>query len=252
MYLVFALAALGLLLIVAFVIRLSISLSRELAPKYAEIPHISGKVADAVSGDPLPGMDVCLLETYVYNGPSDGSGHEIKVRRSEATRTDASGTFSFTASRAQMDWVHDADSYGIAVTDPAARFDEACGKSIYLLGGSSSAVFQSEFQFRSEPSRSSRYDGRPPYFPVALVQDPTRPYPLLHYTDPPGFKLGFPLAAKLDDPGSLKIGLIPLLRDAKECQSAQDSSAAELCKQANNSRIADALRKGWNLSPERR
>lgn len=242
-YLVRALTALTLLLI-AVVVGLVVWL---LPYENVRTPRISGTVVDAVTGRPLPGMDVCLLVTSIGKF---GVGPNVRnVERSEAIRTDASGKFSFANTTRQLVSGTKFEGYGIAVTDPAARWNEACGADIALLGGNDiSDIFYSEAQIHFSNSSAN---SAPPYFPVAMVKDPSNPHPL-----PYGLRVSFGhppdggLLRKISNPGNLTIPLVPLLRDEKECQSAQDSGFAELCRQMNKWSNADALRKIWNISPD--
>lgn len=48
---------------------------------------------DAVGPQSVPGMDVCLLVTYVH--PTGISPHGTRVMRSVVTQTDVSGKFFF-------------------------------------------------------------------------------------------------------------------------------------------------------------
>src|ERR1700736_2330520 len=59
-------------------------LSEWLSPFRVGTPRISGTVVNAVTGRPVPGMDVCLLVTYVR--PTGMSPHGTKVMRSVVIR----------------------------------------------------------------------------------------------------------------------------------------------------------------------
>jgi hypothetical protein len=196
-------------------------------------------------------MDVCLLVTHV--GPNGISPHVTKVMRSVVTQTDRSGTFFFGRWDDELDMFDKWDGYGIAVTDPAARWKDVCGRDIYLLGAGIRSghtdVFQSERYFQSHSDSAAK--SAPPYFPVAMVKDPNDPHPLPYG---PSVSFGhFPdgtLVRKIGDSCKLKIALVPLLRDENECRLAQDSDFAELCRQMNQSLIADDLRTSWKISPQ--
>ncbi len=221
-----------------------------LSPFRVGTPWISGTVVDALTGKPVPGMDVCLLVTYAPVNFDHRRGSE--VRRSAVTRTDVSGRFFFERQDDQIDFFDKWEGYGITVTDPAAQWKDVCGKEVYLLGAGilngHADVFQTEriFQYNSDTATST-----PPYFPVAMVKDPNDPHPL-----PYGLRVSFghfpdgTLVRKIVNPNKLKIALVPLLRDESECRLAEDSDFAELCRQMNRSPTADDLRASWKLSPQ--
>jgi hypothetical protein len=222
MYLVFAVAAIGVLVAAAFfagVLGISIALSRLSDRGYVGTPDISGEVVDIVTGERVPGMNVCLLETFKSNGPTDGNGPRTDVRRSEVTQTDAAGIFSFAASKARLDFFQSEDRYSISITEPVG--DLVCG-----IGGHG-RVFQNG---RSESGGHRQRQ----YFPVAIVDDPSNPPPL-----PPslsslrGTLPGVVFLRKMGDPAHFKVELIPSLQNGSGCQGAHDTSSVELCKQAN-------------------
>ena len=248
MYLVYAFAGFGALVslaLLAGMIWLWTFLRGIFTAVYVGVPHISGKVVDVVNGHPLPGMDVCLLETYTYQ--KFAAGYERKVRRSELTRTDAAGMFSFAASKIQRGLREEWDGYGIAVTDPAARWNGMCGRSTNLLGGS--VLSGNVDLFRNEVWNPAK-NGRLPYFPLAIV--PGGVHPLVHEYGWTGPLPDAVLVRNFGDPGRIKVELIPLLPDASGCQLAKDPGVAGLCRQANNSSTADNLRKFRNAVPESR
>jgi hypothetical protein len=223
-----------------------------LSPFHIGTPWISGTVVDAVTGRPVPGIDVCLLATYITS--TGNASHIIQVKRSEVTRTDVSGSFFFERWDDQIDWFDKWDGYGIAVTDPVAQWNDVCGHDTYLLGAGivygNNDIFQMETYFQSL-SDSIAKNPPLPYFPVALVKDPNDPHPEPYRRAFSSFH--FPdgaLLRKIGNPSKLKIALVPLLRDENECRLAQDSDFAELCRQMNQSPTADALRKSWKLSPQ--
>jgi hypothetical protein len=217
-----------------------------LSPFRVGTPRISGTVVDAVTGRPVAGIDVCLLVTYIPSRVV--SRRETKVMRSVVTQTDASGKFYFARWNDVRDWFDDWDGYGIAVTDPAARWKDVCGRDVYLLGARTD-VFQAETDFHSHSDSAAK--STPPYFPVAMVKDPNDPHPEANgtYVSFGHFPAGT-LVRKIGDPSKLKIALVPLLRDENECRLAQDSDSAELCRQMNESLTADDLRTSWKISPQ--
>ncbi len=216
-----------------------------LSPFHIGTPRISGTVVDAVTGRPVPGMDVCLLVTHI---PSSFAHRPLtEVMRSVMTKTDASGTFFFARWDDQLDLLDHWDGYGIAVTDPAAHWKDGCGREIYLLGNAD--IFEREISLQSLSDSAAK--SVPPYFPVAMVKDPEDPHPAVYgtYVSFGHFTEGT-LIRKIGDPGKLKIAVVPLLRDESECRSAQNPDFAELCRQMNQSPPADDLRKAWKISPQ--
>lgn len=229
-----------------------------ISPFHIGTPQISGTVVDAVTGRPVPEMDVCLLATYIPL--SFGHRRQPEVMRSAVRQTDASGGFVFAPWDDVRDWFDDWGGYGIAVTDPAAGWKDVCGRSIYLLGGGLDTrsqarsvnvptVFEAETNFHSHSDSAAK--SIPPYFPVAMVEDPSNPHPEASgtYVSFGPFPEGT-LVRKIGDPSKLKIALVPLLRDENECRLVQDSEFAELCRQMNKSLPADDLRRIWRISPQ--
>lgn len=222
-----------------------VTLLDRISPFHIGTPRISGTVVNAFTGRPVPGMNVCLLVTHIPANFDHRPG--VEVMRSERTQTDASGRFFFARWDSQLDIFEHWDGYGIAVTDPAARWKELCGHEIYLLG--TADIFDRETSLQSHAGSATK--STPPYFPVAMVNDPYDPHP-----EPYGTRVSFghfsegTLVRKIDDPGKLKIALVPLLPDGKECRLAENSDFAELCRQMNESPSADDLRKSWKISPQ--
>jgi len=215
-----------------------------ISPLHIGTPRISGTVLNAVTGKPVPGMDVCLLVTHTPS--SFAHRPSTEVMRTVMRQTDAAGKFFFDRWDDQRDVLDDWDGYGIAVTDPAARWKDACGHEIYLLGEAD--IFERETYFHGH-SDSAPKDA-PPYFPVAMVKDPNDPHPPVY-----GIHVSFghfpegTLIRKIGDPGKLKIAVAPLLGDENECRLAKDANLADLCREMNQSPAADDLRASWKISP---
>jgi hypothetical protein len=182
------------------------------------VPPISGRVVDAMSGKPVAGMDVCLEATVI-----DFKTREVV--RSEVTRSDALGEFSFSYSIHRTEGFRRWEGYSIRVTDPNAEMVETCGD----IPG----VAFSNFSVQIDEGRTwAPIDsGRPVYFPVAFVREvPNR------------ITFG-PLRQKMEHLRGGEIALIPLLQNAGECQGIRDSSLAPLCREMNNSVVASVMRK---------
>lgn len=215
-----------------------------LSPFHIGTPRISGTVVDAVTGRPVPGIDVCLLVTYsrlsFVHAPTPD------VLRSVMTQSDASGRFFFARWDAQLDLSDHWGGYGIAVTDPVARWKEVCGRELYLLGKTD--IFECEIRLNIQSGSAAQ--SPPPYFPVAMVNDFLAPEPPVYGTE--AFFGHFPegsLVRKIGDPNKLRIALVPLLRNQDDCRSAPDSDSAELCRVMNGSSSADDLRTMWKFPP---
>ncbi len=160
--------ALLLMLILFIVWKLSpdgfISLMDRLSPFHVGTPRISGTVVNALTGRPVPQMDVCLLVTKLTSS-FVRRGKDTKVMRSVMTQTDASGKFSFDRWDYQRDGGEDWDGYGIAVTDPIAFWKSECGEDVYLLAARGPSgdtdVFRREMFFHSDlPRRALRPTSR--------------------------------------------------------------------------------------------
>jgi hypothetical protein len=220
-----------------------ISYLDRLSPFHVGTPQISGTVVNAVTGRPVAGMDVCLLVTYMAS--SFVHRPTIEVMRTVMTQTDASGRFFFARWDVQRDFSDNWDGYGFAVTDPAAHWKEMCGRDIYLLGKAD--FFERETQLQSLADSAAKSTA--PYFPVAMVTDPDDPHPSAYGTYVSfGHSPDRTLVRRISDPSSLRIALVPLLRDTNECRSAPDSDSAELCREMNESLTADDLRAVWKFS----
>jgi hypothetical protein len=89
-----------------------------ITPFFGGVPQISGTVVDAMTGQPVPGMDMCL--TALSRGIG-GTG----VDRSDVTHSDASGEFSFASSTQKG---FGFAGYEIGISDPAAHLSPSCGQ----------------------------------------------------------------------------------------------------------------------------
>lgn len=216
-YLGFSVLAAGVLsicLYIGFEVFLATNLAAPLiAPWFGGVPQISGTVVDAVTGQPVPGMDVCLVAR------AKGM-NSIYVDRSEVTQSDASGKFSFAPSRQGG---AGAAGYEIGIADPAAHVDLSCGK------------YREEAPYLSQQELPSRDEGKRFYFPMVAVQG--LPTPLNDQVT-----YGW-ITEKFPDPGNIRIALIPLLQNERECAVIQDQVNASLCRYLNRSYDDALLRK---------
>lgn len=217
-YVVISLAAIGALLIVAAVVTLYAFAKLTgpiIAPLFGGVPQISGKIVDAITDQPVAGMDVCLVAlARGVNG--------AEVDRSETTQTDASGKFSF-ASSAQRGFGF--AGYQIAITDPAAQMSQFCGKTRDVL--TSPYFFSQELLAASHRTTL--------YFPVALVER--------RNNDPSDQTTYGPMLQKFADPANIRVELIPLLPDSNACDAIHDPTQAEFCRKMNDTGEADFIRK---------
>jgi len=235
-----------------------------ISPFRVSMPRISGTVVDAMTGKPLPGMDVCLLA--LVSSPSIGtSGRELKIMRNVSMRTDASGSFSFARWSDMLDWFDRSAGYGIAVTDPAARWNEKCGSSFYLLSAGPD-VLEHELELEGQLPASAEKK-RLPYFPAAVVYEPLAPSPAAYDESALSWLPRAGLLRKISDGKNadrklrelnaddmvtgywevggvqnLTIPLIPLFADEGPCRAATNPNLVEVCRQMNLSYIAGKLR----------
>ena len=193
-----------------------------IAPWFGGVPQISATVVDAITGQPVPGMDVCLVAR------AKGM-NSIYVDRSEMTQSDASGRFSFAPSRQGG---AGAAGYEIGIVDPAARVDPSCGK------------YREQAPYLSQQELPSRDDGKHFYFPVVAVQG--LPTPLSDQVT-----YGW-ITEKFPDPGNIRIALIPLLQNESECAVIQDQADASFCRYLNRSYDDALLHKRRRPSPNNR
>jgi len=213
------LIAFGLLLVCVVIVSVAF-LGREIRPVIAQwtggVPQISGTVVDALTGQPLSGMDVCLVARA---RGLDGA----RVDRSEVTQSDASGKFFF---RPSIQTGFGFLGYQIEVADRAAQVGFSCGRYRDLLTNPD--------LLRREPSGSAD-DGKQFYFPLILVEGlPNDPNDHTDYG---------PLFQKFTDPGHIRVEMIPLLKSDDECDKMGDQHDATFCRQLNSSGDAALLRK---------
>lgn len=200
------------LLIVGFVAFVLVTV----APMFVgAVPPISGRVVDAISGKPVAGMDVCLEAAVI-----DWKTREVV--RSEVTRSDAFGEFSFSSSIHRTEGFRRWEGYLIRVTDPNAEMVPTCGAT--LIPAFSTFVVELDEGRTWAPINS----GKPVYFPVELVQERAIPNPI---------PLG-PMRQQMKHFWGGEIALIPLRQNAGECQGIRDSSLTAFCREMNNSAAA--------------
>jgi hypothetical protein len=172
-------------------------------PWFGGVPQISGTVVDAVTGRPVPGMEVCLIaRAKGMNG--------IRVDRSEMMQTDASGRFSFAPTRQTG---FGAAGYELAIGEPDSQLSLSCSRGLYA--------------YVNQLDLPSRADGKPVYFPVSAVQGVPQPL-----NDQATYAT---VINKFTDPGNIGIALIPLLQNDSECAAIPDQINASFCRYLNRS-----------------
>lgn len=173
------------------------------------VPPISAQVVDAVTQEPIPGMNVCL-QVHVLNWER----HEVP--RQVVSKTNHHGKFGFFPS-VQNVFMSRWEGYSIRVTDPDGFWGSStCGSATYgdLLnevhpGGT------------LDPSRD-----RTRYFPVLLIQPGD------------GMNEGWEWGSTrrpIQHSIHMRIPLIPVLTDMAECSKIPDSGLAEDCRRINTS-----------------
>ncbi len=181
------------------------------------VPPISGKLVDAVTGKPVPGMSVCLQVD------ADGLGHHQLLRR-EVTKSNDSGRFFLAPSIHDMAVLQTWEGYSIRVTDPQSDNAVPCGPN---LGPGLNEVHPGQ-------SVGGRED-KTRYFPVVLLKQGEND----HNRNTTQRALRSPLA--------MRVALIPLLPNVDECGRIQDSTLARDCRDLNAEALAD--RKGSVPNP---
>jgi len=190
------------------------------APWFGGVPRINGTVVDAVTGQPVPGMDVCLVARA--KGMTG-----VNVDRSEMTQTDSSGKFSFAPSRQKG---FGAAGYELGFAGPAVQMSLYCGKQITLIP----YLNQRELPLSSGCKRA--------YFPIVAFEGIAHPLnDQITYAS---------ITEEFTDPAKIRIALIPVLRDEGDCAAIQDSITTSFCRYLNRS-YADAHRKRNLLSPNK-
>jgi hypothetical protein len=229
-YLTFSALAVGLLsicLLIGSAVLLATKIAPVIAPWFGGVPQISGTVVDAVTSQPVSGMDVCLVALARQFTVS-----QVGIDRSEVTQSDASGKFSFAPS---VQKGLGARGYEIGITDPAAHLSLSCGKYRDLLTNPG-FVLGSTLPFGDDREQF--------YFPVALVERlPGDPNDQTTYG---------PMLQKFTNPGNIRIALIPLLQNESECEAIQDQTNAGYCRWLSSSGDAALLRKRRRPLPNHR
>jgi hypothetical protein len=156
-YFVISVLAVGILsigLLVGAAVYMTTTLAAPIVvPWFGGVPQISGTVVDAVTGQPVPGMDVCLVaRAKGMNG--------LDVDRSEMTQSDASGKFSFAPSRQKG---FGAAGYEIGIADPAAQMSLSCGR------------FLDEAPYLNQRELPSSAGSKRVYFPITALEGVPQP-----------------------------------------------------------------------------
>lgn len=164
------------------------------------VPPISGTVVDAVTGQPIRGISVCLQVD------AGGMGHS-EVLRTETVKTDDSGKFAFRPSVHDLPLLTEWRGFSVRLTDPQNDMAASCGPE---LGPGLD---------ETHPDQAIHVSG---YFPVALVE-PTR-----------AAKSNLPWSSTRRPMGSssgVKIPLLPVLSVPDECGRITTPQLARDCRQ---------------------
>lgn len=190
------------------------------------VPPISAKVVDALTGEVVSGVNVCLDVSVTAWGR--------QVLRQEPSTSNASGRAFFWPSIHDLPILQPWQGYGIQVTDPQTEFSPACAPTLgwNFTDRNPWPLYLGETE-----------NGRPKYFPVRLVKDGDAE---MRFSDWLAMRrtLGFPL--------NLRIRLIPVLKNIEDCKRIEDPSLAEDCRQLNTYAAAMSLRENQDGESQRR
>jgi hypothetical protein len=180
------------------------------------VPPISAKVVDAISGKPIPRMNVCLQFESMNLGGLGARGITVST-------TNRWGRVFFWPS------IHAAvlpswRGYWIRVTDPDAQIVPPCGAYVGWM-----ELGAKGWPINLEPEENSSRR----YFPVALVRDEMNP----------NFRGWSALHRALDSAVGSRIALIPVLQNVSDCRQISDAQLEEDCRQLNTYAAAMSLRK---------
>ncbi len=185
-------------------------------------PPVAAQVVDAVTGKPVPGMNICLQAQDLGRS----------LLESKTTTTGGSGRLFFTPS-VHTEFLRSLRGYWIRVTDPAVPVGAACGADINF-----SELNNGEWPSSLAPDGN----GRSKYFPVALLRGDADPY--MSYWGAMHRSMDFPI--------DLRIVLIPFLQNPEDCKQIADPPLAQDCRQLNVYAAAMSLRTNLNLESRTR
>lgn len=212
-----AVAVLSTGLLVFYAVYMTTTLAAPIvAPWFGRVPQLSGTVVDAVTGQPLSEMNVCLIAMSRGIGGTD-------FDRAEVTQTDASGRFSFPPSTQKG---FGFAGYEMEIADPAAEIGLSCGKNRDLLANST--------LLQRVPLPSGEYR-KPFYFPVIIMGG--------NANDPQDLTVYGPLLQKFTDPANIRVALIPLFPDDGQCDTIKNATNAKYCRWLNDTGEATDMRK---------
>jgi hypothetical protein len=184
------------------------------------VPPISVKLVDAITGKPVPGMNVCLqVESMTLGGPEP-------LRTTESSSGPSGRTFFWPAVYMNY-FLTGWRGYWIRVTDPDVQLATTCGTYLSWI-----YIHPEEWPTDLGPDAG----GRQKYFPVALLRGSG--------SDPDFILRGGrdAMQREMEFPVGLRIALIPVLKDVSDCEHIADGSLAEYCLQLNTYAAAMSLR----------
>jgi hypothetical protein len=179
------------------------------------VPPISATVVDAITGEPVPGMSVCLQVERMNLGG-------LEALRSDVSRTSDSGRVFFWPS-VHADLLLSWRGYWIRVTDPNAQLIPACGAYAEWM-----SLGAKGWPINLGPDAN----GRRKYFPIALLRGKPDPY----------FRRWGAIHRAMGSPVGSRIALMPVLQSASDCRQISEPSLAEDCRQLNTYAAALSLR----------
>lgn len=200
-------------------------------PLGARIPEISGQVVDAVSGKPVPGVDVVLRATARV-GSFGGGGSE--ALRHENSRTTSQGRFGFRSTlEARLENpLKEMESYWLSVnlaflTPAQERQREQSGEGGMLLLGEDLS-----YEVSNAPMHQAAYSSRIP-LAEALPWNNRAYFPLSVQFVHPCRQAWNANCIQFGGTRALRIPLIPVLEDPRGCESIGDTAIRRQCRELN-------------------
>ena len=164
------------------------------------VPPISGKVVDAITGKPVPAVNICLQVD------SGSMGHSETIR-TEVVKTDDTGRFSFGRSFHDLHLLQEWQGFSIRLTDQRNDFAAPCGPN---LGPGLN---------ETHPDQRVSMSG---YFPVALVD----------HTSATNSNRGWSSTRRpIGSMSNMNIPVVPVLSKSDACLQIHDPHLADDCRQ---------------------
>jgi hypothetical protein len=171
------------------------------------VPPRSVRVVDAITGKPLPGMNVCL---QVFS-----NSFTRQALLSDLQTTNSSGRALFFPSVINLLLLQRFDGYSMQVTDPTSAFVHTCGADVGFKSGPTMTEGADKFG-------DARRDGSE-HFPVELVKPEALPKNIGWY----------PFMQGTDFQTSMSVKLVPVLPNPEGCKRIADLPLLEACTRLN-------------------